>query len=101
MKPRRGSPWDSVSEDITQNGENLEPPVESHLKASRMDPTRWRDDPEAPSGADLVLRAACCPQSPTADDLARLAMSVDETLRRPTIGISEGAVGLTKQRSEG
>jgi hypothetical protein len=35
------------------------------------DPTRWRDDPAAPLGADLILRAIRCPQAPSPDDLGQ------------------------------
>src|SRR4051812_14659392 len=70
---------------LVRNGENVERRVGRHLRASWRAPTKWRDDPAAPSGADLILRAARCPEPPTDDDLARLSMSLDETLRRPTV----------------
>lgn len=47
------------------------------------DPPRWRDGSATrPAGVDLILRAARCPQPPTADDLVRLSGSMNAILTR-------------------
>jgi hypothetical protein len=45
------------------------------------DPPRWRDGTATrPSGVDLILRAARCPQPPTPGDLVRLSGDVNAIL---------------------
>ena len=60
----------------------VERTIGRELGRSRTDPTRWREDPAAPTEADLILRVVRCPQAPSPAQLARLSMRVAQALRR-------------------
>ena len=60
----------------------VERPIGGEVGGSRTDPTRWREDPAAPMGADLILRVVRCPQAPLPTQLASLSMRVAQALRR-------------------
>jgi hypothetical protein len=82
---------------FVRNGQIGERPADEHVKASLKEPTRWRDDHgDRPIGVDLVLRAARRPESPTRDDLTRLARSLGGLLRRPAIARAHGGTARAK-----
>jgi len=71
-----------------RNRDDIQPGMKQHAARvasvdRRVDPIRWRDDRgNLPARVESILRAARRPQPPTPGQLARLSMSVDESLRR-------------------
>jgi hypothetical protein len=50
-------------------GRTIDRKIVREVEGRLTDPVRWRDDPAAPIGAGLILRAIRCPQPPSPDAL--------------------------------